>query len=159
MLKIPYFKQDTRYSCGPATLQMIFAFYGKEISETNLTERLKTKEGDGTKHSNLIRVANEEGFYVYVNTDSSIEEVREILAKDIPVIVNFVEPSNEEGHYAVVVDITGEKIFLNDPWNGENFEMSIIDFENRWQSGDGLHKEWLMAVSDKDFSLGKQYLP
>ena len=161
MLKVPYFKQDNGYSCGPTSLQMVFAFYGERINEDKLTKLLHTKKDSGASHEPLIKIANEEGFYVYVNNESSLQEITEILGKNIPVIVHFIEPSSDEGHYAVIIDITKDKIILNDPWNGEGFKMNTGDFIKRWygHSKDGLNKQWIIAISKEKFSLGKQYLP
>lgn len=159
MLKVPYFKQDTEYSCGPATLQMIFAFYGKRFSEKLLTERLKTTISDGTKHKSLIDIAKSEGFYVYVNNNSSLEEVGSLIIENIPVMVHFIEPSSDDGHYSVVVAVKEDSIILNDPWNGEGFIMSNCDFLARWRSEDSHNDCWIMAISPNTFSLGKQYNP
>ena len=74
-------------------------------------------------------------------------------------IVNYVEPDTDTGHYAVVIGLENGKIILNDPWNGEGFAISEEEFVRRWQSGDGQFKKWFMAVSKSDFMAGKQYLP
>lgn len=156
MIKMPYFKQDTEYSCGPATLQMIFAFYGKKISEELLVERLQTTMSAGTEHQSLINVAEGEGFFVYVNNNSSLEEIRNLLLKNVPVIVRYIEPSHDEGHYSVVVAVKEDSIILNDPWNGEGFIMNNCDFLTRWRSEDSHNDCWIMALSQDAFSSEKQ---
>jgi len=138
---------------------MIFAFYGKRFSEESLTERLNTSASSGTRHKSLIDIAQSEGFYVYVNNNSSLEEVRDFILEKIPVMVHFIEPSNDEGHYSVVVAVREDSIVLNDPWNGEGFTMSDRDFLNRWRSEDSCNDCWIMAISPDAFSLGKQYNP
>jgi len=159
MLKVPYFKQDTVYSCGPAALQMIFAFYGKGFSEKALAKKLNTTVSDGTKHQSLINIAKSEGFYVYVNNNSSLKEVHSLLLENIPVMVNFIEPSNDDGHYSVVVAVREDSIVLNDPWNGEGLIMDSSDFVARWCSEDSKNDCWIMAISLEAFNLGKQYNP
>lgn len=159
MLDVPYFKQDTDYSCGPTALQMVFAFYGNRVSEQSLTERLHTKQAFGTQHRPMIEIANEEGFYVYVNNDSSLEEIAYLITSNIPVIIHFIEPSGEEGHYSVVVDVTETHITMHDPWNGSGFKMTIPNFTERWHSQDGAHIRWIMALSNEEFPIGKQYIP
>lgn len=158
MLKVPYYKQDTKYSCGAAALQMVFAFFGKHQSEEALTERLGTNKENGTEHSQIIKVITEEGLFAYANNDSSLEEIQEFLDLKTPVIVNFIEPGEDSGHYAVVVKIVEDDIILNDPWHGAEFRMKKEEFLNRWHSENGNHKRWLVAVSRENFNLGKQYL-
>ncbi|MDP3996537.1 MAG: cysteine peptidase family C39 domain-containing protein, partial [bacterium] len=68
-------------------------------------------------------------------------------------------PSNDEGHYAVVVGLSDDYLFLNDPWNGKKFEISREEFLKRWKDSDGTHKNWLMVISENDLKLGKQFLP
>ncbi len=159
MIKLPYFKQDTEFSCGPTVMQMVFRFYGKVFSEETLTKRLKTSEKTGTGHKHMIDLARAEGFYVYVNNESSTEEIKLFLDKNIPVIVHFIEPDSDDGHYSVVVGFNDNNIILDDPWNGEGFGMNIKDFEKRWFSEDGKNKKWIMVVSDSDTHIGKQYSP
>ncbi len=158
MLNMPYFKQDTRYSCGAAALQMTFYFYGKLISEEELTKRLQIDKDRGTEHSQMIKVITDEGLYAYANNESSLEEADGFIKSDIPIIVNFIEPGENSGHYAVVIGIDENNIILNDPWHGEKFKMNKDEFVERWQSENGGHKRWLLAVSTEKFNLGKQYL-
>jgi len=158
MLDIPFYKQDNRYTCGPAVLQMAFAYFGKKLAEGELALRLNVTE-DGASHEEMIKLANNEGFFVYADNESTFDEIRYFIGLKKPVIVNFIEPSNDEGHYAVVKEVTDHSIILNDPWNGENFKMTQKDFENRWSSEDAKNKRWIMALSKEEFVLGKQFKP
>lgn len=159
MVNLPYFKQDTDYSCGPAVMQMVFRFYGKVFSEDKLIKKLKTNKDLGTAHQAMIELALAEGFYVYVNNESSLEEIKFFHNKNIPVIVHYLEPESEDGHYAVAIDTEEDKVILNDPWNGEKFKISYKDFEKRWRNEKGNNKKWIMVISTEDQNLGKQYLP
>jgi predicted double-glycine peptidase len=159
MIAVPYLKQETVYSCGPASLSMMFLFHDVRLSEKSLSERLHTNPEYGTLHSDLIRVAQEEGFYVYENDESSIVEIGGLLKLGIPVIVHFVEPSENDNHYAVVIRADDTHIILNDPWNGERTIMETDDFIERWSSEVRSEDNWLMAISHEPFSLGRQYSP
>ncbi len=159
MLKVPYFKQDTDYTCGPTALQMVLAFYGIRISEEKLAKLLETNEDVGTRHKAMIDFAREEGCHVYVNTCSTLEEIKKFLEEEKPVIVHFIEPDGNVGHYSVVVYMDDENIVLHDPWNGEGFQMVLRDFENRWYDGNLNSEKWIMVLSCEDFNLGRQYLP
>ncbi len=159
MINVPYFKQQTPFSCGPATLKMVFLFYGLERTEEELAVRLRTNKHVGTLHSDMIRVAREEGFYVFENEDSSVVETAGLLKTHTPVIVHFTEPSENDNHYAVVVQVENTHLVFNDPWNGEKTTMEINDFITRWSSEHTNEDNWLMAISKDPFSLGRQYSP
>lgn len=140
-------------------MQMVFRFYGKVFSEADLIKKLKTRKDVGTHHQAMIGLAQKEGFYVYVNNDSSLKEIMFFLDKKIPVIVHYLEPDGDEGHYAIVVGLDKNNIILNDPWHGERFKIKRGDFKKRWHSEDGNFNNWIMVVSKEDRHLGKQYLP
>ncbi len=160
-LKIPFFKQDTGYTCGPVSLQMAMDFLGKFKGELPLARELHTSEKDGTHHKNMIETSVKEGFYCYANNDSSLEEVERFLKEKLPVIVHFTEPSEDAGHYSVVAGIEKGNVILNDPWNGRNFKISKKEFMERWHGKEGkkIDKKWILVLSKEDFCLGKQYLP
>lgn len=159
-LKIPFYRQSNEFTCGPASLQMIFSFLGKFKKQDNLTRVLHTTK-TGTCHSSLIEEARGEDFFCYVNNNSTIHEIRHFINLGLPVVVNYNEPSTNDGHYAVVVGYDRNKIILNDPWNGKNFKMHENEFILRWHDCLNKHtcKKWIMVVSKKDFHLGKQYFP
>lgn len=144
---------------------MVLSFLGDFKSETALAREAKTSKETGTKHKGMIETAKKEGFFVYVNSESDAEEIRRFLALEHPVIVDFLEPSSDIGHYAVATAIGRggpffrKVIHLNDPWNGKDFKMPLKEFEKRWKDPLTKSKGWLMVVSKKDLNLGKQYLP
>ncbi|MEK6873468.1 MAG: cysteine peptidase family C39 domain-containing protein [Nanoarchaeota archaeon] len=160
LINLKHFKQDNGYACGPACLEMVFRHFGKKISEAKLTKMAKTKKS-GTSHVNMIKVASKEGFYCYVHNHSSINQIKHFIDLNLPVIVNYIEPKSEEGHYAVVVGYKRNKIILDDPWNGKNFKLSVKEFKKRWYDYHKKHKysRWILVISKNKFNLGKQYSP
>lgn len=159
LLAVPFYKQDTTYTCGPVSLQMVLEFFGRRHSEKELSQLAKT-EHLGTAHGEMVRAVTALGLYCYVNSDAALEEVKYFLNLGQPVIVNFIEPSSDEGHYAVAVGYDKRHLILHDPWNGPYFRLSFADFVRRWYD-DGARRShhWLMAVADRPFNLGRQYFP
>ncbi|MFA6536719.1 MAG: cysteine peptidase family C39 domain-containing protein [Candidatus Paceibacterota bacterium] len=151
MLKVPYFKQDNNYSCGAAALQMVLRFYGEIYSEKHLAEVLGSNKDFGTSHQAMIDFVRKDGFHVHEADFASHDDLKEFLSKNIPVIVNFLEPESNEGHYAVVIGCEVGHIFLNDPWDGKGFKLTIEAFEKRWINGAGTSTHWLMAILPKHF--------
>lgn len=135
MIEVPFFRQTTEYSCGPAVLRMVFSFYGLDLSEKELIKKLKTSKKTGTKNEMIVKVAESKGFDVYVNNESSVEEVASFVTKNIPVIVNLVGPDDNEGHFVVIKDVASDTITYADPSDGDSQKIKVIDFEKRWRSG------------------------
>ena len=160
-LPVPFFKQDTLYTCGPTSLQMVLAFFHDIKSEEALSSRTHADPEVGTRHMALIEAAQKEGFYCYVHDDSSIDEITSFLKLGLPVIVHFTEPVMQQGHYSVVTAIEDNHITFNDPWFGKNFKMPIKEFNEQWHSTQvhQQYKKWIMVISKESFELGKQYLP
>ena len=158
-MNIPFYKQLTDYNCGPASLQMVFDYFNKHVRQKILQQSLHASGTGGTTHGALIRKATREGFYCYVNNNSTLFEIKHFLSMDLPVIVHFVEPSDNEGHYAVVAGYKKGILLFNDPWNGKGFPMPEKAFVRRWHDGDHISKRWIMVLTKENLHLGKQYLP
>lgn len=153
MLEIPFYKQKEDYTCGPVTIKMVLGFYGVKESVENLKNKCHVSETKGTTRANMIKVLKNFGLYVHAHADASLEEVGELLKKGKAVVVNFREPSSNEGHYAVARGISGGKIFLRDPYNGADFSLKIKEFTAGWHGyHKSVNKNWIMAVSQEEFT-------
>src|SRR3989344_2417226 len=122
-MNIPFYKQMTDYSCGPASLQMVFGYFGKYMNQQKLEDVLHTSPKDGTHHDALIQAATGNGLYCYINNESSLHEIKHFLLMDLPVLIHFIDPPSGEGHYAVVTGYKDGEVILNDPWNGKDFRL------------------------------------
>lgn len=160
-LQVPYFKQDTEYTCGPTALQMVLAYYGMRQSEVALTEQLQTTSNEGTSIQHMLEVARRNDFFVYMNNDASLGEISYLLTTyKAPSIIRYLEKDQNEDHYAVVVGLSDTDIILNDPWHGPKTRLSRVEFERRWTCDDlGTCSKWLMAVTPKPLPFGRQYSP
>ena len=147
--KIPYIKQPTRFSCGPAVLFMIFLFFKKKTSFEKLCEELSPHEKIGVSNKALVEAIKKRGLVVEVKGNSTLSDVRKYLKLDRPVIVNYIENVFDEGHYAIVSKLGRKYIHLLDPLHGKRFRLLHSEFEERWQSEYGGHKRWLAVVSNK----------
>lgn len=148
-LKIPYHKQRNDHYCGPAALKMAFLHLGRKISQREIAEKIEVSEERGTENEDMIRLAKEEGFCVIAKSGSTIQEIREFLKLDLPIIVNYIEPTDEDGHYAIVSGITPHNVVLHDPWNGENFKLPHQKFLDRWHDSEGKYERWMMAIEKR----------
>ncbi len=169
-LDIPYRHQVNEYMCGPATLQMVLAFFGDLRSQRKLRKLMKaspkeleTKAADNNK---MVRAIQRAGLYAYVNEYSNLHELKSFINQGYPVVVNYIEPSNEEGHFSVVkgYNVLLGNLILNDPWNGSDFVLSEKQFLARWHSkwwrvDQGYKGHWLMAISKNPINVGRLFPP
>ena len=157
-MHVPFFHQINEYTCGPASLEMIFEYFGKHMTQEVLAKKLATNESIGTTHEKMIEVATKNGFYCYVNNHSTISEIRYFLSLNLPVIVHFMDPEGDP-HYAIIVSHKNSCLVFNDPWSGKETRLSDVDFTKRWHDEKNVYKRWIMTLSKQEFSLGKQYFP
>ncbi|MBT7558226.1 hypothetical protein HN743_00265 [Candidatus Woesearchaeota archaeon] len=130
MIKLKPFKQSKGY-CGPASLKMVLSAYGITKSENYLAKITKSSRTKGCDEDNIVKASKILGFKGYVKPNSSIQEVKKLVEKGIPVIVDWFSPE-EAGHYSVVVGFEKNKIILADPHFGEIKKHKIDWFEERW---------------------------
>ncbi len=99
--------------CGPASLKMVFGYYGIEKSEQEIAKLAGVTDELGTDDKTLKRVAEESGFKVEIKNESTFEDVQNWLDKKVPVIVDwftrgrgdYSDSEVADGHYSVVVGL------------------------------------------------------
>lgn len=159
-LDVPYFKQDTDYTCGPTALQMVLAYHHVKDSERHLATLLKTNRERGTWRVAMYKLATDLGFHCYVNDDAAMPELSFLLSLQIPPIVRFLDRDANEDHYGVVVGMTDEHVLIHDPWSGPYRRFDKADFSERWTCDSiGDCNQWLMGVSKNPLPLGHQFHP
>jgi len=130
MIKIKLCKQSRGY-CGPASLKMVLSAYGINKSESYLAKLTKASRVKGCSEENIVKSGKRYGLKGYVKQHSSINELKKLIKRGIPVIVDWLSPE-EGGHYSVVVGFEKNKIILADPHFGKLKKHSIKWFKGRW---------------------------
>jgi len=160
MLEVPYFKQDTDYTCGPTSLQMVLAYYGLRDSELHLAKQLHTTNERGTYRVAMYELALELGFHCYISNESTIPEIDFMLDLKIPPIVRYLDRESNEDHYGVVVGSGEEYLIIHDPWSGPARRFNREHFKERWICDlIGNCDQWLMAISPEPLPIGRQLHP
>ena len=134
--------QETLFKsmCGPASLKMVFNYYGIEKSEEEIARLAGTTEDLGTDEESIKKVAESLGFKVEIKNESSFEDIQNYLNKKIPVIVNWLtrgridydDSQVPDGHYSVAVGLDDEFIYLQDPEIGKLRKIERDDFMKVW---------------------------
>lgn len=150
-IKLKHYYQQVDYSCGPACLKMIFEYFGKKYSEKKLTSICQISKKRGASHDCIIEGIKAEGFSCQVKIKGKIKDLIKFLEEGHPILVNYSEPSADEGHYAVVVGYNKEKkkIILADPHHGNDFMIEQFEFCKRWHNHQKTSRGWLVVVKNK----------
>jgi hypothetical protein len=170
---VPYHYQIINYYCGPASLEMVFDFYGEGISQPEIADVARTYRSYGTYTYDLRRASqfsilstskgNElvESITGYTNRSigygtleeslPNVDSLVELVADGYPIIVlQWFDTSHTTGHFRVVigyVESNGKitQIITQDPWysNGPNFYIDYDTFIDLWMYSGN----WALFVS------------
>ncbi len=141
LLDVQPFQETLNASmCGPASLKMVLDYYGVEKSEEELAKLCNTDPKLGTSAEQIKQVAENLGFTVEINNNSTLNDIEQWIDKKVPVIVNwftrgrvdYSESEVPDGHLSVVVGLDEENIYLQDPEIGKLRTIFRDDFMRVW---------------------------
>ena len=132
ILDVPHYLQSDDSTCGPESLRMVFAYYGKMMSEKDIAEICDHTYELGCKSEDMVCAAESLGFKVYMKNNSTIEEVVRLIDANVPVIVDWFCGDPPEGHSSVVIGYNNENLFILDPYLEEMRVVSKYDFRRCW---------------------------
>ena len=145
-MKIPFFKQQTDYTCGAACMRMILASFGIKKSETALKKLMGSSSMCGTWNKQFPQLAEKLNMDYIVLRNAQQSEINRMLKDGFELIINFFDPKEKVGHYAVVKSITSSKIYLIDQWHGPNESYSWKEFLPLWKSSLDKDKRWVFGI-------------
>lgn len=144
-ISVPYHRQITNYYCGPASLEMLFDFYGPDIPQPEIAEVARTAP-DGTYTNEMIRAvhfsnlstsagghehitgytARSLGYAAFEQWDMTIDQLKSLIVAGYPVIVLTT------WHFRVAVGYSSTRIVFQDSYYGENTSMTYEEFNHDW---------------------------
>lgn len=140
MLKIPYFKQNRDYTCGPVCLRMVLAFHRISQDEITLTRLCRTNIF-GTTARDMVNAAQQFGLVARTVYFEHLTTIIENLDAKIPAIVAVDigelyerEEFKHSRHMVVVSGIADQIVHFHDPLNGPNISVSSGIFERAWDA-------------------------
>lgn len=146
-IPLPYYPQHTNFSCGPVCLKMLFAHHGVDYSEEKLIQLCHSVPKFGTSHEHLIEEVRREHFYPHQKTSATIEDILQYLDTGTPVLVNYLNPTTNNGHYSIVCGYEEESLILADPTNGADYHISHQEFFSHWHNKNNTSSGWLLVVT------------
>lgn len=132
LLKVPHYIQSDDSTCGPASLRMVFAYYGKFLSEEDIANICDHTYEMGCKSEDMVCAAEAVGFDVFLKNNSTIDELERLVNSGVPVIVDWFCGDPPEGHSSVVIGVSKDNIYILDPFLEEMRVVSKYDFRRCW---------------------------
>lgn len=146
-ISVPYHPQSKYYYCGPASLEMVFDFYGPDISQIEIADVARTAP-DGTYTCDMVRAAHfsnlstsvgremtgnvtgytarKLGYAAFEHWGMTIDELKSLIDSGFPVIVLTT------WHYRVAVAYNSAYITFQDSWYGRMHNMTWGSFDVNW---------------------------
>lgn len=169
---VPIHYQINEYYCGPASLEMIFDYYGPDISQDEIAEVARTYEAEGGTYSFELRRAahfshlsmsnglvipghivgytnRKIGYAVFESNLQNTTCLKYLIDEGFPILVmTWSSLSKIYKHFRVVVGYTYDyfeiiTFILHDPGIGPFYEMEYTEFIELWES----NGNWSLLVS------------
>lgn len=148
MKNIPYYEQETVYTCGAAAMRMALAGLGIKKSEKAIAKLLATNTRVGTRHRAFPAAAEALKLQYIVRRNADMLDVRRALNEGYIVITCYYLTDEKVSHYAVVKRVTRDAIHLLDPAYGKNRAIARSEFIRLWDVMVGTDREygWFFGV-------------
>ncbi|MEM3458412.1 MAG: C39 family peptidase [Candidatus Bathyarchaeia archaeon] len=138
-IDVPFYYQVKTYYCGPAALQMVFDYFGENVSQFEIadvartvpyvtyTDELRravhfsdmsTSMGSEMPENITGYSARKLGYAAFEMFSMTLDDLKALIDRDFPVILlmRWI-PGESYGHYRVAVGYNATHVFLHDPWN------------------------------------------
>lgn len=142
-INVPFHYQDIDYYCGPACLEMVFDYYGENISQFEIADvartigepvystytdemvraahfsNISTSQGEEIPDGNITGYSLRKlGYAAFENHGMSLTQLKGYIDEDKPLILlMFYRIGGPYGHFRVVTGYNETHIFVHDPWN------------------------------------------
>ncbi|MDP3734009.1 MAG: C39 family peptidase [Nanoarchaeota archaeon] len=148
MAQIPFYKQETNYTCGAASMRMALEFCGIKKSEKQVAKLLGTNKVRGTWHKNFPIIAEKFRLNHMSMRKATINDLQEYQKKGFIIIICYFYPQEKFDHYSVLKRIDDKYIYFYDPFFGENHNYLLTYFKKIWKSDLQYDNEkcWFFAV-------------
>jgi len=148
-LDVPFFQQE-KNGCGAASVAMVAHYWGARLAKApaavpppkQVYERLYLAERLGISLADMKRYLEELGYNAFT-FHGEWNDLTGQLSNGRPIIVGLKNRRSERLHFAVVVGMEGDHVWLNDPTRGKPNRIKQSDFEKQWKSGD----RWLLLAA------------
>lgn len=130
-------------NCGPAALSMAMSYFGINVSQEELRERMRpfNNPAGGIDDKSVfapefIEHAQEYGLMGLERPNGTDELIKTFIANDIPVVLRtWLHPNEDIGHFRIVRGYDeNRRVFIqDDSYEGRNLEYSYDVFNEMWK--------------------------
>lgn len=134
---------QTFNNCGPAALSMALSYYGIEMSQAELGQKLRPYQnslGDNDDKSvNLDEFAIEASKHsltTFHRPNGRLELIKTLVANGVPIIVRtWLNPNDDIGHFRIIrgFNDSTRKITQDDSYHGKDLQIDYNEFFSMWQ--------------------------
>ena len=147
-LDVPFFQQE-KNGCGAASVAMVAHYWGNRLESApspvppkQVYDRLYTAERVGISLADMKQYLEELGYSAFTFRGEWID-LKGQLSKGRPIIVGLKNKRSERLHFAVLVGMESDHVWLNDPTRRQPNRVKQSDFEKQWKQGD----RWLLLAA------------
>mgnify|MGYP001597735444 CR=1 FL=1 len=113
---------------------MVLEFHGLEKEEDELRKLIKATVYVGGSWFLVESAMESLGLHFYYSINFSLDELKDLIKNEIPVIVSLKLSQNHPNHTVVITDVADEFITANDPEKGEGMRIKTRDFLEAWST-------------------------
>lgn len=161
---VPYHRQITGVSCGPAAMEIVYDYWGNDIDQKAITDVTRTSS-IGTYTWDMVRAgvfshlssaqgkffprnAPKAGYaerplgyasFAYSSDTIWWSALKELITQDIPVVLLMkFSPNDDTAHYRVIVGYDEEHgvVYFLDPWGRDLTKETNLDSAVTWSMSD-----------------------
>jgi ABC-type bacteriocin/lantibiotic exporter with double-glycine peptidase domain len=132
-------------------MRMALEHFGIKKSEKQLIRQLKTNNKTGTKRSSIIKIVEKLKLKYHTGGRAKLSDLKRYKKEGFVIIVEFYLFSENAGHYVIVDKVTGNYVYLIDPYFGPKRRIGINSFRKAWTRCGNYDKEprWFIALKKK----------
>lgn len=130
---VPFFVQETEWSCTVACLRMVLAQLGTVVEESVLRECCGTTER-GTQADEVVACAQQYGFTAEQQRGGTLDDLSQWLNNGVyPIVLLNLFPLAAlwRMHAVVVIAVDGNEVHYLDPARGQRMD-ALVAFEQAW---------------------------
>jgi predicted double-glycine peptidase len=129
-IPLPTLRQSEKFSCGATVIQMIAAYYGIDIRESDLIDKLGIKPNSGVKLSKLSKIANDLDFHTKrILVD--YQQIINCINNKIPLVLAIEKADKSYYHFVVPTGYYNNGIIFGDPAKYVDSYLDADEFDNR----------------------------
>lgn len=148
-LDVPFFRQQ-KNGCGAASVAMVMHYWAArgaveppEVPSAEQTyQRLYDERRKGILLADMRDYLHQHGFQAFTFR-GRWSDIRQHLARGRPIIVALKPGRTRAMHFAVLVGLVDNDVWLNDPTKKKARRLTRTEFERHWE----LAEHWMLLAS------------